>query len=1412
MNLRLAALTCAVVTLLVAAPSAMAFVDHPSLGEISGPSAGVPFASLHSESVAVNDHNGHVLVADSGSGTVYDYTSPDDTSPAAWTGSVTPSGSFGGGTVAVAVDNATGDVYVADTTNAVIDKLDASGALIATFGTGGHITGPATPAGSFSPATSGALGIAVNQANGNLYVIDAGHQAVDLFSASGAYLSQINDPAAVTAGLYGGGGAYADGIAVSAATGHVFVSDSYPVQIFEFDAAGSYVRTIDGSGSPDGSFGGGYVSVALDDANGYLYAASSAHQVVDQFDLAGTYLSQVIGVPTSGNPGLAVDQASGDIYVSGNADGSVRRFSSEGVVLTDVTTDAATGVAPTAATLNGHLAPDGGFDVSDCHFDYGTDDTYGNTTPCAEGSSFSSPAGVHADLTGLQPNTSYHFRLVVANANGSSSGADEAFTTPGPSTIDSQSAIDVTKTTATLQAQVNPNGLDTTYHFEYGTTAAYGSSIPIPDADLGSDPSDQLASQDLTGLAPGTVYHFRVVATNAQGTTTGGDQTLQTVPAVQIDTVSAAGLTTTAADLEARINPGGLATSYHFEWGTDTSYGTSVPAADASAGAGSSTVLVTQHLTGLTPNTNYHFRLVATNASGTTTSGDHTFIYDTSGQAGLPDNRAYEMVTPVQKSGAKIGETFLAALPDISEDGSRLILTSIQCFAGASSCTAVRQMLGQPYAFDRTSAGWGTTPLTPPATDLGGATSFAVSAEAGTALFRIPSPPSGQDNWIGRRADGTLVDFGPVTQPADGPNDPANSSQGLAMMGTADLSRVIWNANQKGGWPGDPGGGTISYERVGTGSAAPLFTGVTGGAGSTDFVSNCGALVGNGDGGSKPPGTMSADGSTYFFAVGGGPGCVGSGANAGVPVPADTVYARIDAAGPSARTVRLSGRSPATCTTVACLGSRPGDANFEGASADGSKALFTSTQQLTDSASQDPLAQDSSVRHTLCAGTVGAGGCNLYLYDFSRPAGHELLDVSAGDTSGGGPRVRGLVAISDDGSHIYFVAKGVLDTAPNARGERAAANASNLYVFEDDAAHPDGRTRFIATLPDSDDDNASSPGISLWRSGAVAANVTPDGRFLVFPSGGGLTADHPEATAAAQLYRYDAQSDQLVRISVGEHGFNDNGNAATANATIVTAQSFAYRLGPGRSDPTMSHDGSYIFFQSPTALTPGALDDAPAGTNGSLAQNIYEYHDGHVSLISDGHDATATSALSSVALIGTDATGSNVFFRTAGQLVPQDTDSGVDFYDARVNGGIPYTPPARPCTGDACHGAPGAPPGAPVAASVTFAGPGNDKRPAAATKVTSKKIVVTKRSGKGHTFTLTVKTPAAGRISATAGAIKPVHRSVSKAQSSTLTIRLTAKATRTLKQKRRLVIAIRVGYTPTHGSASSVRVSVTAKA
>jgi DNA-binding beta-propeller fold protein YncE len=186
-------------------------------------------------------------------------------------------------------------------------------------------------------------------------------------------------------------------------------------------------------------------------------------------------------------------------------------------------------------------------------------------------------------------------------------------------------ATGIKATEGTLKGTVNPEGLSSQYYFEYGTTKSYGSKTA--EVNAGSGIANVAASQLVAGLAPNTTYHFRVAEVNSTGTTTGEDRTLTTAKGSPptVITGSATGITATEAILHGTVNPNGFATTDQFEYGTTTSYGSSVPAVAESAGSGTAEVAKGYILTGLLPSTTYHFLIKGTSSEGTSFGKDATF-------------------------------------------------------------------------------------------------------------------------------------------------------------------------------------------------------------------------------------------------------------------------------------------------------------------------------------------------------------------------------------------------------------------------------------------------------------------------------------------------------------------------------------------------------------------------------------------------------------------------------------------------------------------------------------------------------------------------------------------------------------------------------------------------------------------
>ena len=203
--------------------------------------------------------------------------------------------------------------------------------------------------------------------------------------------------------------------------------------------------------------------------------------------------------------------------------------------------------------------------------------------------------------------------------------------------LTTSTATGMTINGATVRGRVNPNSNVSAarYYFEYGTTTGYGSVTDTTVCGTGTEYIP--VSEILSGLTPGTTYHFRLVAVNSAGRVYGGDQTFITlISAPSVTTESATSISVSGATINGTVNPNSLATFYHFEYGLTTGYGSTTET--KSCGSGTSDVLVNTNLTGLTPDTTYHYRLVANSSAGTTKGADQTFatLIDTDND-GMPD-------------------------------------------------------------------------------------------------------------------------------------------------------------------------------------------------------------------------------------------------------------------------------------------------------------------------------------------------------------------------------------------------------------------------------------------------------------------------------------------------------------------------------------------------------------------------------------------------------------------------------------------------------------------------------------------------------------------------------------------------------------------------------------------------------
>jgi len=705
----------------------------------------------------------------------------------------------------------------------------------------------------------------------------------------------------------------------------------------------------------------------------------------------------------------------------------------------------------------------------------------------------------------------------------------------------------------------------------------------------------------------------------------------------------------------------------------------------------------------------------------------------------LPDCRAYELVTPPRKNG----QPPFTPEGAISTEG-KVAYFSLGAFDEPGNSTTI---LGGEYVGERGGSAWSITPINPSGQVFQGGAfgsdheTLDFNEDLTESLILQPlrtAKPIDYHFYRRSVSDGSLVEIGPLSPPAtvsawspsvnEGSGGPSVQYRG----GSADLSHVVFSLQTirepgplEWTWPGDKtltkAPGESLYEYSGTNNSEPELIGVRNAAAldtaaaeehrahvneAAELISECGVALG----GVSTAGLQTVDaynavsrtGDVIYFAPILG-GCEeslsGGGQRIGSGPTVLELYSRVD----REKTVDISEPTvgpSGDCET--CDVSEPENAMFQGASEDGSIAFFISEQRLFD-------------------GANGEAGTNLYEFDQDGPAHHKLSFVAPHLAESEG-LPGGVMRVTETGSSVYFVSKAatLATDSVNASGQSPQPEEPNLYARDTTS----GSTTFVGTLSPQDE--------AEWAARDFrGVEATKDGRYLLFSSLAHLTND--TSGVGRQLYRFEAPSaekpdGELVRVSVGsaglyfcgqtdvvESGFNCNGNAAAPPSSVFasgytrgsTAGSFLDATLAKPQGVAISNDGASVFFGSPEALAPGALNDVCAyesfGVCRVSAENIYEWSGGQIYLLSDGRDSNSLLAASpATRLMGADPSGENVFMTTTSALVPQDTDSQIDLYDVRTNGGFPPEATPVPCS-STCHSG-GPPPSFIAPASVTTQG------------------------------------------------------------------------------------------------------------
>jgi hypothetical protein len=650
----------------------------------------------------------------------------------------------------------------------------------------------------------------------------------------------------------------------------------------------------------------------------------------------------------------------------------------------------------------------------------------------------------------------------------------------------------------------------------------------------------------------------------------------------------------------------------------------------------------------------------------------------------LPDCRAYEQASPVDKGGSDVigGRNLVQAAPD----GGAVTFFDPLGLPGIAGSTAEFPI----YIASRGSSGWSTVNLLPPASASWGGTFPAGVSHIGwspdltTALaFGNSVPPSGQPAVV-------------LSDTQSGAYEVIGTGEGEPYLDgfSADDSRVVFEDKAQL-LPGATAGEDNVYEWDRTSGQLYLVDVLPDGsvpasgafAASYDIDGANTSVGGAKDGQVNTPSAISSEGSEVYFTA-----QADSGRDAGV----DQVFVRESLTSPAAMTVMVSASQRTNATGEPEPDPNgPQPAAFWTASSDGSRVFFTSPEELTNYATTGSADQ----------------GNDLYEYDLDTGV---LTDLTPDASDLDGAEVQGVVGASSDGSYVYFVANGVLApeaTAGTCKGEPrqiAKEGACNLYVWHE------GVTTFIAQL-----NAAPSPKVSAdwqdWNPGENLSNpefrehtarVTPDGRTLLFKSAQRLTAYDNEGYD--ELYRYSAPTasaptGQLLCVSCDPSGTAPAGSAALEQGIFGDLSSGAAPL----LTRNLSADGGRVFFQSPDQLT--------AISTGGV-ENVYEWEADHEGSCTGEAEDGGCLYLISTGRSPDDSyfaeaseNGDDVFFFTDQPLVGQDKDELMDIYDARVDGGLASQNPAveSPCVGEVCHGEP--PPATSLATptSAAFSGAGN---------------------------------------------------------------------------------------------------------
>ena len=952
---------------------------------------------------------------------------------------------------------------------------------------------------------------------------------------------------------------------------------------------------------------------------------------------------------------------------------------------------------------------------------------------------------------------------------------------PGPIIApESVEANPIGNTKATIKAEINPEGKASAYHVDFMTMEAFKEedeeftgeglkSTPIKALDFSAGKEFRLrqaeavlgcpvATQELIDegkcLEPETEYAFRVIANNADNPSGAGEGTVQgsftTEPSIDFGAVYATEVGLDTAKINAEVNPVGIPATGYFEYVDEATYQQSgfaeasrVP--DTEAGLqpldfGSAETFSARGVTlnPLTPGTTYRYRLAAINPfleePRTSAEGSFTTFEPLGAEPGscpaneafraaasalLPDCRAYEMVSPLDKAGFDvvpqtqrvIGRP--AAVEQSAVSGDRFTYGVRNPFDDAKSSPVTTQYMATRNPLGHPEEGWRNHTITPaydkpikalleldydfrafsPDLCQSWATPYFEPVLAEGAIPGYINLYRRQDDACGGEAYEALT----TTQPENLTGFQFDLEvQGVSADGTvavfvADDNLSFDSPPQPAGCVNTGQGCQLRLYATAPGFPPRFLCVLPGGQASK---TPCSAGTSSPNGFSlhrlaNVSGAVSADGTRIFWSASDAEG---------------KIYQRQNPFGEGAECSGAGSPCTIAVSKDAEALSKTSVSHFWAGANDGSRAIFST-------------------------GATGSGKGDLYEFEVEAEATHKIAGA-----------VIGVLGASADASRTYFVSGEVLSEAANSEGEKAIAGKPNLYLYETEA----DVYRFIATLASAD----VSSQLSFGTSSATAfephfhnARVSASGLHVAFMSTAPLTGyDNTDALsgkADTEAFLYDAGEGQLICASCNPSGARPAGANVLGEEVIpfwVAAQIPVWQstLYPGR---VLAEDGTRLYFEAQDSLvardTNGRLDvyqweELGAGSCEESRPTFSPAAQGCIDLISSGQ------SLNNSTFVDASPDGRDVFIRTSSSLVPQDYGL-IDIYDARVLGGFPGPPPPGPeCEGGACQ-SPAPPPNDPTPASAGFRGPGDPVAIGAAKRRCPKGRRRVKVGGKGKT-------------------------------------------------------------------------------